>query len=161
MRFHRILIASLAALLLTATPVATASIATPFKSEATLQASLTPTSVPGVFTGTLTGEGRASHLGSVTLSLTETLDFAMSPGVIVVRGGRMVMVAANGDELHWTYEGTGSLPDADGNTVITGSFVITGGTGRFTDATGGGTIQGSVDTVTSVVSVTYRGTITY
>jgi hypothetical protein len=161
MRFRRILIASLAALLLTATPAAAASIATPFKSDATLQASLAPTSVPNVFTGMLTGAGHASHLGRVTLSLTETLDFASSPGIIVVRDGRMVMVAANGDELHWTYEGTGSLPDAEGNTVINGSFVITGGTGRFTDATGTGTIQGSVDTFTGVVSVTYLGTITY
>jgi hypothetical protein len=73
----------------------------------------------------------------------------------------MVLVAANGDELHWTYAGTGSLPDADGNTAITGNFVISGGTGRFSDATGEGTIEGTVRTVTGVVSVAYRGTVSY
>ena len=161
MRFHRILLAAVGVLFVCATPAATASIATPFKSDATLQVSLTGTTVPGVLTGTLTGLGRASHLGSVTLSSTETLDFATSPGIVLVRDGQMVVVAANGDELHWTYEGTGSLPDAAGITVISGSFLITGGTGRFTDATGAGTIEGSVDSVKGLVSVTYRGTITY
>jgi hypothetical protein len=97
----------------------------------------------------------------VTLSATETLDFATSPGVIVVRDGRMVLVAANGDELHWSYAGTGSLPDTDGDTAITGSFVISGGTGRFDDATGEGTIEGTVRTSTGLVSVTYQGTVSY
>jgi hypothetical protein len=159
-RFYRILLAAVGALVLAATPAATASIATPFKSDATLHVSLAGTPVPGVLTGTLTGAGRASHLGSVTLSSTETLDFTTSPGVILVRDGQMVVVAANGDELHWTYEGTGSLPDAAGTTLINGRFVITGGTGRFTDATGTGSIEGSVDSVTGLVSVNYRGTIT-
>jgi len=161
MRFTRILLAALAVLVLTATPVATASTTTPFKSDASLQSSLSETPVPGVFAGTLTGTGHASHLGKVTLSATETLDFVTSPGVIVVRDGRMVLVAANGDELHWTYSGTGSLPDADGNTAITGTFVISGGTGRFADATGEGTIEGTVRTGTGLVSVAYRGTVGY
>src|SRR4029079_2675925 len=110
MRFTRMLLAALAVLVLSAATVATASTTMPFKSDASLQSSLSPTPVPGVFTGTLTGTGHASHLGRVTLSATETLDFSSSQGVIVVRDGRMVLVAANGDELHWTYAGTGSMP---------------------------------------------------
>ena len=64
----------------------------------------------------------------------------------------MVMVAANGDELRWAYEGIGSLPDAQGISELTGTFVITGGTGRFTDATGSGTFLGTGNTVTGVAS---------
>jgi glutamate dehydrogenase/leucine dehydrogenase len=71
------------------------------------------------------------------------------------------MIAANGDELRWTYEGTGSLPDEDGDSTLTGTFVISGGTGRFSDATGSGTFQGTGNAVTGAASLSYRGTISY
>ena len=161
MRLIRTLVAVLAAVLLTAPPVAAAATTTPFRSDFTAQASFAETPVPGILTVTTSGVGHASHLGRITLSTTETLDFVTSPGTLVIRDGRLVMVAANGDELHWTYEGTGSLPDADGDSSLAGTFVISGGTGRFSDATGGGTFQGSGNAVTGVASLSYRGTIAY
>ncbi len=161
MRLIRTLLAVLAAVLMTALPAATADTTTPFKSNITAQASIAETPEPGVLTLTAFGAGYASHLGKVTLSTTETLDFVTSPGGLVIRDGRMVMVAANGDELRWAYEGIGSLPDAQGISELTGTFVITGGTGRFTDATGSGTFLGTGNTVTGVASVSYRGTIAY
>jgi hypothetical protein len=161
MRLIHTLLAALAAVLLAAPSVATAAITTPLRFDFTAQASFAETSVPGVFTVTTSGVGHASHLGRITVSTTETLDFVTSPGTLLVRDGRLVMVAANGDELHWTYEGTGSLPDADGESVLTGTFVITGGTGRFSDASGGGTFGGSGNAVTGLASLSYRGTIAY
>ena len=161
MRLIRILIAALAALLLAAPPVATAATTTPFSSDFTAQASFAETPVPGVLSVTTSGAGHASHLGRITLSTTETLDFVTTPGTLVIRDGRLVMVAANGDELYWSYEGTGSLPDEDGDSSLTGTFVITGGTGRFSDATGGGTFEGSGNAVTGVASLSYRGAIAY
>ena len=159
MRLIRTLVAALALVLLTAPAVATAATPTPFKSDFTAQASFAETPVPGVFTVTTAGVGHASHLGKITLSTSETLDFATSPGTLLVLDGQSVMVAANGDELYWAYEGTGSLPDEHGNSVLSGTFVITGGTGRFSDATGGGTFQGSGNAVTGVASLSYRGAI--
>ncbi len=159
MRLIRILLSVLAVVLLTAPPMATAAPTTPFRSDFTAQASFAETPLPGVLTVTTSGVGHATHLGKITLSTTETLDFVTSPGSLVIRDGRLVMVAANGDELHWTYEGTGSLPDEDGDSSLTGTFVITGGTGRFSDATGSGTFQGAGNAVTGAASLSYRGTI--
>ena len=161
MRLIRVIVALTAAVLLTAPPGATAASSTPFRSDFAAQASFAETSVPGVFTVTTSGAGHASHLGRVTLSTMESLDFAASPGSLVIRDGRLVMIAANGDELRWTYEGTGSLPDEDGDSTLTGTFVISGGTGRFSDATGSGTFQGTGNAVTGAASLSYRGTISY
>ena len=161
MRLIRILIAFAAAILMTAPPVATAASTTPFRSDFVAQASFAQTPVPGVFTVTTSGAGHASHLGKITLSTTETLDFVTSAGSLVIRDGRLVMIAANGDELYWTYEGTGSLPDWAGESILTGTFVISGGTGRFSDATGSGTFHGSGNAVTGAASLSYRGTISY
>ena len=110
---------------------------------------------------TTSGVGHASHLGKVTLSTTETLDFVTTPGTLLVQDGRMVMVAANGDELRWAYEGTGSAPDEQGVSTLTGIFLVTGGTGRFADATGSGTFTGTGNAVTGVAIVSYRGSIAY
>ncbi len=161
MRFTRVLIAALATVLLTAPPMALAATTTPFTSDFTAQASFAETPVAGVFAVTTSGVGHASHLGKVTVSTSETLDFVTSPGILVVRDGQLVMVAANGDELYWSYEGTGSLPDENGESLLTGTFVITGGTGRFSDATGGGTFHGSGNAVTGLASLSYRGSIAY
>ena len=164
MRLIRLLLAILAAaaaVLLTTPPVATAATTTPFKSEITAQASFAETSFPGVLTLTGSGVGHASHLGNVTVATTETLDLVTSPGGLVIRDGRMVMVAANGDELLWAYDGVGSLPDAQGVSTFSGTFLITGGTGRFADATGGGTFQGTGNTITGVAIVSYQGTIAH
>jgi hypothetical protein len=52
------------------------------------------------------------------------------------------MVAANGDELFADYESVGPpvTPPSEVGTVydVPTAFTITGGTGRFADATGGG-----------------------
>jgi hypothetical protein len=133
---------------------------TPFKAEFTLQASFVPTTTPGVLSGTTSGAGHASHLGRVTLTSTEILDLTAAPGRLTVRDGRMVMVAANGDELHWSYSGGGPLPDAHGNSALTGTFVITGGTGRFTTASGRGSAEGVGNVVTGTASFSYQGTLT-
>ena len=157
----RVSIAAFLALGASLALVAPAAAQTPFKSEFTLQASFSPTTTPGVFFGTTSGAGQASHLGRVTLTSTEILDLTASPGRLTVRDGQMVMVAANGDELHWRYSGGGPLPDANGDSPITGTFVITGGTGRFADASGGGTVEGMASVVTNIASLSYRGSITY
>jgi hypothetical protein len=159
MRLIRVLIALVASVLLTASLAEAATSGAPFKADLTLQASFAGTPVPGVFAVTTSGAGHASHLGRVTASSTETLDFASSPGSTVLRDGRMVLVAANGDELHWMYVGTGSPPGEQGISTISGTFMITGGTGRFSDATGNGVIHGAANAATGVVSVSYRGAI--
>jgi hypothetical protein len=71
------------------------------------------------------GEGNASHLGQVTSS---------EHGVIHPDGsvqGLVVLTAANGDQLFWSDVGTFTSA-----TTIAGTITFTGGTGRFSNASG-------------------------
>lgn len=52
-------------------------------------------------------------------------------------------------------------PTRTEESALTGAFVITGGTGRFSDATGGGTFEGSGNADTGLASVSYRGYIAH
>lgn len=58
--------------------------------------------------------------------------------------GEYTLVAANGDELSFTIRADG-FPDCDNPELyaLVGEWEVTGGTGRFADATGGGCMTGS------------------
>ena len=131
----------------------------PFRAEFTGQAMFTPTSTPGVFVNTFAGEGLASHLGRVEVSVTEIIDLTSPSGAVVQRDGRMTMNAANGDALRWSYSGAGTSPDAGGDLTFSGTYTVTGGTGRFADASGRGTYTGAGNVVTGKASVSYTGTV--
>jgi len=95
-----------------------------------------------VLTGAMTAEtgGVATHLGEYTSSLAGTVTITPTG---VFGSGTQTTVAANGDELTGTY--TLSTPGAPGvahtTTLVS---TATGGTGRFSDASG---------TLTSVAEV--------
>lgn len=81
-------------------------------------------------------QGNATHLGNVTVSSGHCTP---APDSTIYSGGDMVMSAANGDELHFDYGGVCPLV---GDLVVGEVFSctvvaeVTGGTGRFTGATG-------------------------
>jgi len=90
-------------------------------------------------TAAVSGGGTATHLGRVTVSSDDcilprgaTLDF-ISPNV--------VLTAANGDQIFASY--AGRVRQADG--AISGSYAISGGTGRFENARGTGDLVGVED----------------
>ena len=85
---------------------------------------------------TLDIAAEVSHLGQVGGTATEPL-FAPDHVAFTVD---VTFVAANGDELFAVFDG--AFYDAVGDSA--GTFTITGGTGRFAGATGGGTFS-SVD----------------
>lgn len=120
--------------------------------------------------GTSQGTGTFSHLGksTYTLSFTSTVT---GPTTIAVSGTGTV-VAPNGDQVFATFTGTGTSPSLVpvvgqilDSTVV---FTITGGTGRFSDATGTLTATGPLVT-DSVVGTnfttrdtsTLRGRVSY
>jgi len=102
--------------------------------------------------GTALGVGQLSHLGrttftndftSFTVTGPDTFSFTLTA----------IIVAANGDEIYTTATGTGTLT-ATGSEITLVS-TITGGTGRFADASGTLTT-----TITSVTVSTVGTTIT-
>lgn len=81
-----------------------------------------------------TGTGIASHMGKATLEAYPTVNLTTAPPFAV--SGTLTITAANGDELHASFTGTRSAPDATGAFIINATYTITGGTGRFENASG-------------------------
>jgi hypothetical protein len=114
--------------------------------------------------GTSVSSGHLSHLGAVTGSGDAQFTLVGPNGFSFTGTG--TIVAANGDKLFTTTSGTGTLGPPVQNSVVN---TITGGTGRFADATGTFTttgvstsvsIVGSIETVT-LTTTTFKGTISY
>ena len=94
------------------------------------------------FNATITGGGRAAHLGRYGWFSTHTVSFLTSP--FTVSGGDLTLTAANGDQLFGTYSGTSQFVGVDLLT-FTLNIEIDGGTGRFEGAEGSITATGEVD----------------
>jgi hypothetical protein len=79
--------------------------------------------------------GDVSHLGASVLTARHP-----TPGGTEIAGGKMKIVAANGNELWITYTGYAPLPTPGVTDVfpVDLDITITGGTGRFAAASGGG-----------------------
>jgi hypothetical protein len=101
----------------------------------------------------LDGTGSATHLGRFTLSADFTVIRATGNAT-----GTATWTAANGDEIRVSVVGHGDIVVFP-IVTITETHTITGGTGRFADATGTITIERSADIVTGVSSGSLSGTI--
>jgi hypothetical protein len=82
------------------------------------------------------GYGEVMHLGWTTWHAHQRV---YGDGTL---DAEMWFTAANGDELSGTYSGTG-YRDANNVSHCTGTYEFTGGTGRFADVGGTGSIVGT------------------
>ena len=82
------------------------------------------------------GIGSASRLGPLFLKITKCLTFP--DGSVGTYAGTFAITAGNGDTLNGTYAGTEDFSglDANGFGPFQGTLTVTGGTGRFNDASG-------------------------
>ena len=80
------------------------------------------------------GTGTASHIGHFTVVDDGFANLSTGSG-----GGRVTFTAANGDSF--TATETGSAIIEGGFADVTDDATITGGTGRFAGASGGGTLR--------------------
>jgi hypothetical protein len=76
------------------------------------------------------GAGTATHIGHFEVLQTHCIDFATG----AVTGGVATLTAADGDEIHFTYDGQ-FVPEVAPPTVDL-LYTVTSGTGRFTNSTG-------------------------
>jgi len=97
-----------------------------------------PTPNPCILANRETGSGTAMHLGRFTWLSDETVDLCPVPGHGMVTG-HFVLAAANRDQIYGQYQ-TDAQFDLNGVSVI-GRYQLTGGTGRFKDASGSGTLE--------------------
>jgi len=97
--------------------------------------------------------GHANQLGAFTVSIPHLVNRATRTAA-----GAYVFTAANGDTLTATFVGQ-STPTAPGILTIAEVATITGGTGRFADASGGFVTVRVYDTVAGTTTGTFEGTI--
>ena len=114
----------------------------------------------GFPSGVYNSSGKASHLGRITESGTYSVVEFVGPGLAHLMG-EGTQIAANGDTLSFTFDEIVDFNVSPFEAV--GTFTITGGTGRFEDATGGGSFNTSgvfLDEGLGL-SIEYKGSIDY
>ena len=126
---------------------------------------VTPLSAPGVFPQELQidSDCRLTHLGRASGLTTQYVVPAGPPGATIplLITNTTVYRAANGDELYMSFLGTGQLDPATGEVTFVGTETYQGGTGRFANAAGSATAQGSASVFTNLGSFTTEGRIAY
>lgn len=147
------------------TQVATARQAVPFRAvlvtinEAPVQCDATHICIP------LASSGWATHLGRVTDVSQVKIDLASQPGPTpscTNNERNMLLTGANGDQLALLINGVNC--DTGASTGITGisraTWVVVGGTGRFSGASGSGTATAFINLPESTAWEYLSGTIT-
>jgi len=106
------------------------------------------------FSAHLRAEGQATHLGRFIM------DFSHRVNLVTLAGsGKAVFTAANGDTLMTDVEGTATPAGSPTAFTVTETHTVTGGTGRFTNATGQFTITRAVDFADPFTSGQMKGWI--
>jgi hypothetical protein len=112
------------------------------------------------------GTGEMTHGGRVELTWNHCTRVSATRE-ITFRDGTMTAVTANTDEVTFSY-GIGALSVVDDATLIDSPFIVTGGTGRFDGASGGGTMHGEAPGAKPVdllggtpFATTLTGAVTY
>jgi hypothetical protein len=96
---------------------------------------LNPTATPGVFDSPIEGVGTIPTLGFCTIVVQQTVDFRTDPPSL--NPSNWVLTFIGGDELKVSFNGTGAPDPADPAFFqLSGTGTITGGTGRFQNASG-------------------------
>ena len=115
-------------------------------------------------TGSVAGSGQLSHLGRFTFT-NDITSFTLTGNTFSFTL-TAIIVAANGDEVYTTATGTGTLTATGSEATLVST--VTGGTGRFADASGTLT-TGFTNEIVSTVGTTltsrdietHKGQISY
>ena len=99
------------------------------------------------------GTGNATQLGKYTEHVTMVINIPTLSSI-----GAATFTAANGDTLLATVAGQATRTSPTTLSIVE-VYTITGGTGRFADATGSFTLESTLDQTTGASSGAFRGTI--
>jgi hypothetical protein len=131
---------------------------TPFTASYSGSATWTsPMTIALAGTGTATHMGRITNQGTVYLTNFNSACPDGPDGVASINVE--TLTAANGDTLTITSDDV-ACPTGPGLYQGTGHWTITGGTGRFTGATGGGPFAGTADLNRGLFTSNPTGTLT-
>ncbi len=108
---------------------------------------------PPIVSVQVTATGNATQLGLFTYTELDTVDTSTRIGT-----GTFVFTAANGDTVFGTISGKATFTPPNVLTIEENA-IITGGTGRFAEATGTFTATRLKNSVTNVTTASFTGTI--
>ena len=118
-------------------------------------------SVPSDWVIEFTVTGPLSHLGQATVVAEHCSQIDFLTGAATYGDGMLRVIAANGDELWGSYDNGTSAPNSATEAWFLDTFILSGGTGRFANAAGGGTEWGTVDLGSFDIDMEMRGVISY
>ena len=124
----------------------------PFKGRLEGTATITP-GTPPFLSVPIEGTGNATHLGRFTVEIPHVVNTTNRTST-----GTYEFTAANGDTLTAGFTGQATLT-APGVLSVVETATITGGTGRFADATGSFTVERLFNQVTGLTTGSFEGTI--
>jgi hypothetical protein len=124
---------------------------TPFKGTVNADETVVPS--PPTASLTRDGSGTATYLGKYTEHIVMTINLPTLSST-----GTATFTAANGDTLTATVLGQATRTSPTTLSIVE-NYTITGGTGRFADATGNFTLESTVDQTTGLSSGTFSGVI--
>ena len=124
----------------------------PFKG--TLQSVETYVVNPPIMAVTANGSGNATHLGQYAISYEVEVNLETVAGV-----GSAQLVAGNGDILYANLLGQATPTETADIFNVVEVFTITGGTGRFANASGSFTLTRVVNITTGMTSGSFDGSI--
>jgi hypothetical protein len=115
---------------------------------------------PSQLGGTIVGNGNSALMGRVVFIATDCITPA-GP-LFTFSDGRFIITTTSGDQVYATYSGQ-FVPTGEGTKYVfsNATFQITGGTGQYARASGGGTMTGDEDIVTGQGTVQLSGQIQY
>ncbi len=150
---HSLFVGLVAAVSVLLASVAVSAVAaeTPFKG--TVSAVETGQTVFPIRTITREGTGTATYLGRYTEHVTAQINVLTMSST-----GAATFTAANGDTLSASVVGQATRIGPTTLSIVE-VYTITGGTGRFADATGSFTLESTVDQTTGASSGTFSGAI--
>ena len=142
---------AVAAVSLTSIAASAVAAETPFKGTVNADETVVPS--PPTASLTRDGTGTATYLGRYTEHIVMTINLPT-----LASTGTATFTAANGDTLTATVIGQATRTGPTTLSIVE-AYTVTGGTGRFADATGNFTLHSAVDQTTGVSSGTLSGAI--
>ena len=141
---------AVAAVSLTSIAASAVAAETPFKGTVNADETVVPS--PPTASLTRDGTGTATYLGRYTEHILMTIDLPTLSST-----GTATFTSANGDTLTATVIGQATRTGPTTLSIVE-VYTITGGTGRFADATGTLTLERTLDVTTGVSTGTFSGT---
>lgn len=115
---------------------------------------------PSKVGGTIVGHGDGQLTGRVAFVGTDCI--TPSGPLFNFSDGRIIILTATGEQIFANYSGQ-FVPTGEGTKFVfsNATFQVTGGTGRYARASGGGNFTGGEDMATGAGTIALNGKITY